>query len=241
MSAFHKLMSALRSLRNLGIAPIVVAALVIGGGAILGYTRLAKHAPGASTYQVKREEFLEAIQFRGQVKAMRSVTITAPAEAGTLQIVKIATDGSHVNQGDVVVQFDASKTEQDLAQYRSTLKSAQAEIDQEIPEAGRAGALVDRAGGILPGGGEGPAQAALLQVQPDPQRGAADRLPGGAQLPDRFRALPGMELEVDSPGMEGAKLLHAGAALDRGQLLEAAVAHQAAPVIQAVSGEHGVA
>ena len=131
MSAFHKPMSAFRRLRSLGVAPVVVAALVIGGGAILGYTRLAKHAPGASTYQVKREEFLEVIQFRGQVKAMRSVTITAPAEAGTLQIVKIATDGSHVNQGDVVVQFDASKTEQDLAQYRSTLKSAQAEIDQE--------------------------------------------------------------------------------------------------------------
>jgi len=131
MSAFHKPMSAFRRLRSLGVAPVVVAALAIGGGAILGYTRLAKHAPGASTYQVKREEFLEVIQFRGQVKAMRSVTITAPAEAGTLQIVKIATDGSHVNQGDVVVQFDASKTEQDLAQYRSTLKSAQAEIDQE--------------------------------------------------------------------------------------------------------------
>lgn len=131
VSAFRKPMSAFRRLRSLGVAPVVVAALAIGGGAILGYTRLAKHAPGASTYQVKREEFLEVIQFRGQVKAMRSVTITAPAEAGTLQIVKIATDGSHVNQGDVVVQFDASKTEQDLAQYRSTLKSAQAEIDQE--------------------------------------------------------------------------------------------------------------
>jgi RND family efflux transporter MFP subunit len=131
MNAFGTLMSSFRGLRKPGIASIVVAALVIGGGTILGYTRLAKHAPGASTYQVKREEFLEVIQFRGQVKAMRSVTITAPSEAGTLQVVKIATDGAHVNQGDLVVQFDSSKTEQDLAQYQSTLKSAQAEIDQE--------------------------------------------------------------------------------------------------------------
>jgi RND family efflux transporter MFP subunit len=39
-------------------------------------------------------------------------------------------DGTPVKQGDVVVEFDKTRTEQDLVQYRSTLKSAQAEIDQ---------------------------------------------------------------------------------------------------------------
>ena len=61
---------------------------------------------------------------------MRSVTISAPGEAGDLQIIKIVADGTQVKQGDVVVEFDKTKTEQDLAQYRSTLKSSQAEIDQ---------------------------------------------------------------------------------------------------------------
>jgi RND family efflux transporter MFP subunit len=40
-----------------------------------------------------------------------------------------------VKQGDVVVEFDKTKTEQDLAQDRSTLKSAQAEIDQAQAQA----------------------------------------------------------------------------------------------------------
>ena len=124
-------MSVFRKLRVLRRAPFMAAILLIGSGAILGYTRLAKHAPDASTFQVKREEFLEVLQFHGQVKALRSVTISALAGAGNLEIVKVATNGSHVKQGDVVVEFDKSKTEQDLAQYQSTLKSAQAEIDQE--------------------------------------------------------------------------------------------------------------
>jgi RND family efflux transporter MFP subunit len=61
---------------------------------------------------------------------MKSVTITAPANAGDLQILKIAADGSPVRKGDVVVEFDPSKTQQDLAEDRSVLKSSQADIEQ---------------------------------------------------------------------------------------------------------------
>ena len=124
-------MSVLSKLRMPGRATTVGLVLLVGSGTILGYMRLSRHAPDASTFQVKREEFLDVIQLRGEVKAMRSVTITAPAEAGDLEILKIAANGTRVKQGDVVVEFDKSKTEQDLAQYRSTLKTAQAEIDQE--------------------------------------------------------------------------------------------------------------
>jgi len=52
---------------------------------------------------------------------------------------QIATDGAHVNQGDLVVQFDSSKTEQDLAQYQSTLKSAQAEMTERAQDVLRNG------------------------------------------------------------------------------------------------------
>ena len=45
-------------------------------------------------FEVKREEFVDSLQFRGEVKATRSVTVSAPAEAGELQILKIATSGA---------------------------------------------------------------------------------------------------------------------------------------------------
>jgi HlyD family secretion protein len=114
---------------------VVAVVLLVGSGVVFGAVRYSNRAPEVPTFDVKRGEFIDSIQFRGEVKAMKSVTISAPAEAGDLQIVKIAADGTQVKQGDVVVEFDKTKTEQDLAQHRSTLKSAQAEIEQAKAQA----------------------------------------------------------------------------------------------------------
>jgi HlyD family secretion protein len=118
--------------RKLLIITIIVLA---GSGVVLGAVRLSRRSPTVPTLQVKRGEFLDAMQFRGEVKALKSVTISAPADAGDLQIVKIAAEGTVVKPGDVVVEFDKTKTEQDLAVFRSSLKSAQATIDQARAQA----------------------------------------------------------------------------------------------------------
>ena len=109
---------------------VLVVVLPAASSALYGVAHLSTKSPTAPTFQVKRGEFLDVLQFRGQLKAMKSVTITAPANAGDLQIVKLATDGTQVKMGDVVVEFDPSKTQQDLAQDQSLLKSSQAEIEQ---------------------------------------------------------------------------------------------------------------
>jgi RND family efflux transporter MFP subunit len=113
---------------------VITALLVVSSGVLLG-VRLARRTPGVPTYEVKRGEFLDSAQFRGEVKALKSVTISAPAEAGDLQIIKLADEGQAVKPGDVVVEFDKTKTEQDLAQYRSALKSADAAIEQARAQA----------------------------------------------------------------------------------------------------------
>jgi HlyD family secretion protein len=92
--------------------------------------RLGRRAPSAPTVIVTRGDFLDSIQFRGEMKALKSVTISAPADAGDLQIIKVSSEGTAVKPGDIVVEFDKTKTEQDLAQFRSALKSADAEIAQ---------------------------------------------------------------------------------------------------------------
>lgn len=115
---------------------VVVAILLLAGsGVVWGAVRLGRRSPTVPTIEVKRGEFLDSLQFRGEVKALKSITISAPAEAGDLQILKVAQEGTPVKQGDVVVEFDKTKTEQDLAQYRSTLKSAEAEIEQAKAQA----------------------------------------------------------------------------------------------------------
>jgi HlyD family secretion protein len=115
---------------------LVITVLVLAGsGVLLGAVRLSRHAPTVPTLELKRGEFLDSLQFRGEVKALKSVTISAPAEAGDLQIIKLVPEGTAVKPGDVVVDFDKTKTEQDLAVYRSTLRSAQATIDQAKAQA----------------------------------------------------------------------------------------------------------
>jgi HlyD family secretion protein len=123
----------MRRFRQLSVrGKFVVAAVILlaGSGVLFGAVRLGRRAPTVPTIEVKRGEFLDSLQFSGEVKALKSVTISAPAEAGDLQIIKISPEGTVVKTGDVVVEFDKTKTEQDLAQFKSALKSAEAEIGQ---------------------------------------------------------------------------------------------------------------
>lgn len=129
------MMRRFRRLSAVGKSGVIAVILLAASGVLLGAVRLGRRTPSVPTTVVKRGEFLDSLQFRGEVKALKSVTISAPAEAGDLQIVKVSSEGTAVKQGDVVVEFDKTKTEQDLAQYKSALKSAEAEIGQAKAQA----------------------------------------------------------------------------------------------------------
>lgn len=129
------MMQRFRKLSAKGKAIAIAVILLCASGVLLGAVRLSKRTPTVPTTEVKRGEFLDSLQFRGEVKALKSVTISAPSEAGDLQIIKVTPEGTAVKAGDVVVEFDKTKTEQDLAQFNSALKSAEAEIGQAKAQA----------------------------------------------------------------------------------------------------------
>ena len=108
----------------------VAVVLLVGSLGVFGWVHSVKREPALPAFQVQQAEFLDVLQFRGELKALKSVSIAAPSDASMLQILKIVPDGSQVKQGDVVVEFDPSKTSQDLKQDQSVLKSSQAQIDQ---------------------------------------------------------------------------------------------------------------
>jgi len=108
----------------LAVAPFAAALL------IFGVIRFARSAPKIPTAEVQRKEFIEYAELRGTVKALQSITISAPASAGDLQILNIVGSGAKVKKGDVIVEFDATTLKQNLAQDQSALKSAEAEIQQ---------------------------------------------------------------------------------------------------------------
>ncbi len=116
-------------------AAAILVVVLTGSAILLGSVRLGRRSPSVPTVTVTRGDFLDSLQFRGEMKALKSVTISAPADAGDLQIIKVSSEGTVVKPGDVVVEFDKTKTEQDLAQFRSVLKSADAEIAQARAQA----------------------------------------------------------------------------------------------------------
>src|SRR5688500_9731020 len=102
----------------------VVVALAGASGAFGG---------GASvdvpTTEVIKGEFIDYLQVRGELKAMRSIALTVPQTGGgDLQILELAANGMAVKKGDVVVKFDPMTVERTLNDRRSEHKQAEEEI-----------------------------------------------------------------------------------------------------------------
>ncbi|MEO5822477.1 MAG: hypothetical protein ABIT71_18365 [Vicinamibacteraceae bacterium] len=112
----------------------IVAMLVVGGGAWYAL-RPAAAADTIETANVVRGEFVDVLPLRGEVRARRTVPINAPRGAGELQIVDIAKSGATVAAGDVIVRFDPTTAAQQLAERRSALREAEAEIARAQAEA----------------------------------------------------------------------------------------------------------
>src|SRR5919106_5306042 len=81
------------------------------------------------TTTVMKGEFIDYLQVRGEVKAVRSVPLTVPTTGGgDLQIVELAKNGMNIKKGDVVVRYDPMTVERTLNDRRSEFKQAEEEI-----------------------------------------------------------------------------------------------------------------
>src|SRR5436853_7910592 len=81
------------------------------------------------TATVKEVDLQLKVFTTGALRTSQSRAITAPPIAGgTLQIITLARSGAQVHSGDVVLEFDPSQQEYNLAQNRSDLAQAEQEI-----------------------------------------------------------------------------------------------------------------
>ena len=87
-------------------------------------------APALPTAVVQRGTFVDAVQVRGEIKAGRSITIMAPADAGDLRITKLARTGTLVKKGDVLIEFDASTVARTVDEKKSEVRGFEAQIEQ---------------------------------------------------------------------------------------------------------------
>lgn len=81
------------------------------------------------TATVKEADLQLKVLTTGYLRSQQSRGISAPPIAGgTLQIITLARSGAQVRTGDVVLEFDPSQQEYNLAQNRSDLQQAEQEI-----------------------------------------------------------------------------------------------------------------
>jgi HlyD family secretion protein len=116
-------------LRGWRLAAIIVAAVAIVGGGFAIASRAAV-APDIPTANVTSGDFVDYVQLRGDIRPARSIVLSAPTQAGELQILKLAKNGTAVKAGDVLVEFDATSLRQRFQEKNSELKQSDAEIAQ---------------------------------------------------------------------------------------------------------------
>ncbi len=104
---------------------LVILAVVVGA-AWAGY-RFVQQLPQRQslipTAKVRQGDIIVKTFARGELRAVRSATLTAPNLFGTVQVTKLAEIGSFARDKDLVVEFDD-------AELLSRLEEKQLEIDQ---------------------------------------------------------------------------------------------------------------
>ncbi len=106
------------------------AAFVMMAGAGFMYATRRASEPTLPTASVTRGTFTDIVEIRGEVRPVRSTLVMAPANAGELLILKIAKNGTAVQEGDVVAEFDAVTMRRTIQEKQSELRGALAELQQ---------------------------------------------------------------------------------------------------------------
>jgi HlyD family secretion protein len=101
-------------------AVLMSGALLLRGGA----------ATDLDTAEVVLGEYADVVEIRGEIRPVRSTYVTAPYNAGELQILEIARNGAMVASGDVVARFDAVNLRRTIQEKQSELRGALAELEQ---------------------------------------------------------------------------------------------------------------
>ncbi|MGE5569409.1 MAG: efflux RND transporter periplasmic adaptor subunit [Rhodospirillales bacterium] len=121
------------------IAIRVLALLIVAAAAFWGYRffqQFQQKQQVIPTAAVRKGDVIIRTYGRGELRAVRSVTLIAPNLFGTVQITKLAPLGSFAREKDLVVEFDDSEVQSrleekqlELEQLDEQLKKAQAELE----------------------------------------------------------------------------------------------------------------
>jgi len=101
----------------------IVVLIALGYGGFRFVQQLPQGQREVATTVVKRGEVTVRAFARGELKAVRQMTLTAPNLFGTVQVTRLAPLGAFAREGDLIVEFDD-------AEVRSRLEEKRLELEQ---------------------------------------------------------------------------------------------------------------
>lgn len=104
---------------------ITILLVVVGAGyaAFRLYEQLPQRQETIATAKVRKGDVVVRSFARGELRAVRTATLTAPNLFGTVQVTKLATLGALARERDLIIEFDD-------AEVISRLEEKQLELDQ---------------------------------------------------------------------------------------------------------------
>jgi HlyD family secretion protein len=111
-------------------------ALIVIALAAVAWARVgADTARDVPTTRVRRGLVQVTVHATGELRASRAMQIAVPPAGGSMTIVQIASSGTGLKQGDVIVEFDPSEQEFALEQAQFDLALAEQEMAKAAAEA----------------------------------------------------------------------------------------------------------
>ena len=117
---------------RLGLAATATAAVAVLI-ALAAFLPLAHSGAGdVPTLKVAPQEFARRVPAQGNLQAVKATPLSVPAGTnGPMRIGWLATDGSRVKQGDVVIRFDSSAIEKQLVEAEDDLRETRLRMEKE--------------------------------------------------------------------------------------------------------------
>ncbi|MGH9661909.1 MAG: HlyD family secretion protein, partial [Bryobacteraceae bacterium] len=112
----------------------IVLVLVVGGAVFGGYRyfqQLPQKQSSIATTRVRRGDVIVRAFARGELRAVRSVTLNAPNLFSTVQITRLAPLGALAQEGNLIVEFDDSERRSNLEETFLEVE----QIDEQIKKA----------------------------------------------------------------------------------------------------------
>ncbi|HEX9916163.1 MAG TPA: efflux RND transporter periplasmic adaptor subunit [candidate division Zixibacteria bacterium] len=78
--------------------------------------------------EAHKGEFVISLTEKGELDAKKSISISSPRVRGNLLITKLIPEGTIVEKGDTIMEFDKLELQRNLVDYQANLKIAQANL-----------------------------------------------------------------------------------------------------------------